>query len=798
MAKMSQICGSTYYSRLLPQHLSDIECYPKEVVDHLKMGGFSMNIKGFNWHSQALDEGHETCINRDLKHVLTTATGSSFLKFINYMPTRAATLANIKKQLNISEYKLSEPSKKLLVDIELNIGALLEKWNNSALALDLVKTENLLHLFKLDKAGTTSQIENIVNLHNTADSHFKQYIKSSLSTSKYLFPKQKMLRLTGFGANKTPTTSNVKKSLKDKQQELKMTKIIMEWSNEQNVAVTNLDQFISLPRAIALENGDMVTSNSKSKCKDTYKKIYKESFKTGLDLSSMDSIVLDAMFIVHNTPVRFYKRFSEYLSSLFVKYVSTLLKDVKEVIIAFDYQTLSDKSPKQLLRNKRDGDDFSERLIHFNRESSLPSNWKTFIKNRENKQQLVNLICEEFVLLGTKLLQPGKVIIIGGGFLDSHKTVHVELGTSYELGTHITNIDEGDSLVWFYALKSKYDNIVIYSPDNDVYHIGLPLISDIINKDVVILTDFNDKNYIKINTLKNEIAQDLDFMSDHTDVALIFQVFYICTGCDYVSFFIGNGKVSFFKTLKTHFKFINSENGGIFTGRLSFFNGSNYMIGFLAFVRLVCCQYLSKCKYAFTCISPTLVSPESIFLHFRQEDLSEFENHRIFVDKIRQSLFYRAGSEENYLPSYDALLLHWKRTCWVARVWQQCLSSCVLYPRIEDHGWEIKENRIKVIWDSDENFAKVDANIKLWTVGCECLKSMCGTKTCGCRKRNKHCGPACLKCRGCCLNQIKSFDNISDSELHDSIVAVDSNETSAELPLTEDDFIESESEEEFD
>ena len=44
MAKMSQICGSTYYNRLLPQHLSDIECYPKEIIDHLKMGGFSMNI----------------------------------------------------------------------------------------------------------------------------------------------------------------------------------------------------------------------------------------------------------------------------------------------------------------------------------------------------------------------------------------------------------------------------------------------------------------------------------------------------------------------------------------------------------------------------------------------------------------------------------------------------------------------------------------------------------------------------------------------------------------------------------
>ena len=55
------------YQRLLPEHIADIESFPKEIIDSFTAGGFTVKVtKGLN-HAVALNEAHEMCINRDLK-----------------------------------------------------------------------------------------------------------------------------------------------------------------------------------------------------------------------------------------------------------------------------------------------------------------------------------------------------------------------------------------------------------------------------------------------------------------------------------------------------------------------------------------------------------------------------------------------------------------------------------------------------------------------------------------------------------------------------------------------------------
>ena len=70
ISKMAQVTDSRFYSRLLPQNLSDIHRLPRGVIEHFEKGAFVVNILRRNSHSQVLDEGHEKCINKDVKAAL--------------------------------------------------------------------------------------------------------------------------------------------------------------------------------------------------------------------------------------------------------------------------------------------------------------------------------------------------------------------------------------------------------------------------------------------------------------------------------------------------------------------------------------------------------------------------------------------------------------------------------------------------------------------------------------------------------------------------------------------------------
>ena len=60
-----------------------------------------MNVLGRTGHSQGLDEGHESCINKDVKAALNSCTGSALSKIVNYIPTRANSIRNIKAKLGL-------------------------------------------------------------------------------------------------------------------------------------------------------------------------------------------------------------------------------------------------------------------------------------------------------------------------------------------------------------------------------------------------------------------------------------------------------------------------------------------------------------------------------------------------------------------------------------------------------------------------------------------------------------------------------------------------------------------------
>lgn len=215
--------------------------------------------------------------------------------------------------------------------------------------------------------------------------------------------------------------------------------------------------------------------------------------------------------------------------------------------------------------------------------------------------------------------------------------------------------------------------------------------------------------------------------------------------------------------MQTFYKYASFISGSIAQdtpGVLSETSSLSLDDGFLSFLRLVGCEYWKRCAIAF--IPQNIENAEQLYQSIHKSDQSILENHKRWLSEIRNALFTRVLSEEHYVPSADALYLHWKRSCWISQVWNQSRQNFVNFPPLVDYGWSIDNGHLCIIWDSDENLAKVSANIKLWSTGCGCMKSKCCTKRCKCKKERHRCGPGC-KCGSSCLNKNNISSTVSEN-----------------------------------
>ena len=72
---------------------------------------------------------------------------------------------------------------------------------------------------------------------------------------------------------------------------------------------------------------------------------------------------------------------------------------------------------------------------------------------------------------------------------------------------------EADIRIWQHALQRQANNILIYSPDTDVYNIGLGLLNQYLTATYTIQLNLPlsyQKKYININNLKVVLLKDLD------------------------------------------------------------------------------------------------------------------------------------------------------------------------------------------------------------------------------------------------------------------------------------------------
>jgi hypothetical protein len=147
------------------------------------------------------------------------------------------------------------------------------------------------------------------------------------------------------------------------------------------------------------------------------------------------------------------------------------------------------------------------------------------------------------------------------------------------------------------------------------------------------------------------------------------QVLYVVTGCDYISFFKGIEKMYFMQTFFKYAKFITS---GLDTpaGTLADITNDS---SFLAFIRLVGCAYFGKHRSGFSTISPSN-------LYFSISQSNDTDKHETWINNISEQVWLRITKEEHAIPSWEALLLHWRRSTWVIRYWSLATTQYINMP----------------------------------------------------------------------------------------------------------------------
>lgn len=205
-------------------------------------------------------------------------------------------------------------------------------------------------------------------------------------------------------------------------------------------------------------------------------------------------------------------------------------------------------------------------------------------------------------------LQQDQKLILSGCFDQAKDTnpmvIHQNGSLPEPITQYKTNAEEAEMIIWRHALQCGRQHVLVYSPDTDVYVIGLPLID--LSREYIVhinVPHAQDFKYVCLNSLTQALKDDPNLASLPSDlVALNVQMLFTCSGCDYISFFSGYGKTEFINIFYHHASFITGDAS---KGRLSDCSASSKKRGYLAFLRLIGTIYFKKHYAAFVSLKGT-------------------------------------------------------------------------------------------------------------------------------------------------------------------------------------------------
>ena len=363
----------------------------------------------------------------------------------------------------------------------------------------------------------------------------------------------------------------------------KVTKCLhrrLKWHQQTGQPLQNLaEQYIPYPLAISDNKGTPLKGQKSNATK--YLENRYNSSEIPVILNNIPSgwtpqcAIIEGMFIINTSPLGTHKTYGEYALFLFRRFVLLYFnRGCREVHVIFDNPERLEL-PKTFERDRRDK--IASVTVHtcdsIEATIPIPAKWRENVINcRQCKKSLTEFLSKYWLERASQYLQSGMVLYTAGaGPLEAERrdTAWCVTAKPRPAPAFQSNAEETDTRVWLHVNQSTLQRFDIFSPDTDVYHIGLPL--DHGEKEILIeinTTSSNQKRILSLSNLKNYLIGDPDLSSIlPMELPQVMQTLYVVTGCDYTSFFSGLGKITLMKCFFQHAEFITS--GTDYPGRFS-------------------------------------------------------------------------------------------------------------------------------------------------------------------------------------------------------------------------------------
>ena len=770
-----------HYLKMLPQHFHEVLTLPVHIRKCFEQGGFVCNIKGRRMHAVALDEAHEMLVNKDIKTTIVRPTKEYLNRVLYYYPVRANAIKQLKSQLFPPDLNRGDSHPVTIFNTspagsgtEQNIDSIKNRIVREGGILFVPENSGLYTMSGVQ--ATPEQQNDLLTFRDIGKQYHSAYIQYHILKDPSVNAPNRLKRLHTFSTRK-----RAQKKIKEKENRIVNRCIHRQLAWNAQGQSSKWEQYLELPRAICTPNGEPHKGQ-----KSYTTKFLEKRYQARAVIVSMfpggwipDTVVLEGMFLINTTPLATHATMKDYVLFILRRFAFPhFVKGATQVHILFDDPGRQPHTPKAIEQSRRDAahvvpDDHQH--WEFSDSSGIPNKWREHLNCRACKRQLVVYLGHALIQSATAgALRDNQSLVIAGCFEESHRGQALSVSNSgVQCCPNLrSDVEESDSRIWLHALHSAGRKL-IFSPDTDVYHIGLTLL-DPQQQDVYV--QLSPANSLDIRLLHlNGVLKSLE---DDPDLALVpmpwppkvLQTLFICTGCDYVSFFAGIGKATFMRHFFENASFITSTQE--VPGALADTASDVMKQGFLAFLRLIGTTYFKKHLAAFT-----HKTPRALYLSLSCSNVTPDQQHRKWIDNIRDAIWGRVQFEDELPPSVDALWRHWQRACWVSIVWNQAACNHVALPGTTQFGWKVVGADLHFDWESDENLTTIRERVKLLFRGCSC-KTGCSNRRCGCVKTGSKCGPGC-NCQNCqnmpgiapCMHvQQPALEEISEIEQEEQLL----------------------------
>ena len=590
--------------------------------------------------------------------------------------------------------------------------------------LQLTTNRGIINVFT-GQTATREQTSDMLSCRQIGMKSFQSYVQYHIlkTSSTIMAPVRHNKILT----METPRSKRKRTSVKDKEnkQVMQCLRRKLAWCKHNTDSNNFSEQFSVYPRALADEQG-FPHKGCKSKWTDKLQSRYQTAepivFFNRL-LWTPDVVLIDAMFLINVKPLRRTKTIADYASLLINQIVVQYYKvGTSEIHLIFDKPGRQAFNPKQFehIRCYNTVNTDQHQHYTFSPDATIPPKWQDYLDCQECKRLIVEAI--GLSLQGRQYLRAGQKLILSGCFSGKNEdNAWVICGDGLipeQIQSYNSNAEEADNRIWRHAAKSQATRILIYSPDTDTYNIGLSLIKGT-NKEYIIQINVlhsSEKKFLCLNHLHIALLNDPDLAAlPRNNILETMHTWFICTGCNFISFFKSLGKITLLNNFYQYTTFIGSLHK-----TQPEYRGD----GFLAFVRLIGTAYFKKHLAAFISLYK-YETPKHLFTSL-DPSLDPYAKHEVWLQEIRSVVNDRITTEEEKVPSITSLWRHWIRSCWVAELWNNSIASDV-YSTLsspENSGWICKpDGTYEIEWETAEVQAKIQSTIDFLLKGCNCKKA---------------------------------------------------------------------------